>query len=289
MLDFERLTLANASGLKPLFTHTYSRLCDYVFGTLLMWRDMWPTDIAAYEDMLFIRIEVSAGRHAYMLPIAGDLVHAIGVLDSHYPGEKLFYNIPKEGVEILKRRFSNADVVSIDSGGDYIYEAASMATLSGRKLGGQRNHRNYFERTWKYHFEEITSVNMNDVKAFIERKPIPGSSALFAEGNKKTLEVLDNLDIYNFSTLALYAEDHVIGFTFGTLLEDTLNVTVEQADRDYRGVYPKLTSEFVSKHIDKGALFVNREDDLGNEGLRRAKLAWNPCEIVERLSVSVDG
>jgi len=252
-----------------------------------MWRDMWPTYVAAYEGMLFIRIGISDGKHAYMLPIAGDLVHAIGVLDSHYPGEKLFYNIPKDGVEVLKRRFGNADVTAIDLGGDYIYEAAPMASLAGRKLGGQRNHRNYFERTWKHHFEEITSANVNDVKAFIERKPIPGSSELFAEGNCKTLEVLDNLDIYNVSTLALYAEDHVIGFTFGTLLEDTLYVTVEQADRDYRGVYPMLTSAFVSKHIDRGAVFVNREDDLGNEGLHRAKLAWNPCEIVERFSVSV--
>jgi len=287
MLDFNRLTLANASELKPLFTHTYSRLCDYVFGTLLLWRDMWPTDIAVHEDMLFIRIEVSDGQTAYMLPIADDLVRAIGVLDSYHPGEKLFYNIPKNGIDLLERRYSDISSTAISSGGDYIYEADSMAALQGRRLHGQRNHRNYFERNWAHHFEEITGDNVNDVKAFIERKAVPGSSALFIEGNSKTLEVLDNLDTYNFSALALYVNDEVIGFTFGTLLGDTLFVTVEQADRDYRGAYPKLASAFVSRHIDRGVLFVNREDDLGDEGLRRAKLSWNPCEIVERFSVSV--
>jgi len=287
MLDFSRLTLANAPAFRPFFTHTYSRLCDYVFGTLLMWRDMWPTDIAVHDDIVYIRTEISDGQIAYMLPIAGDLVHAIGVLDSHHPGSKLFYNIPETGVELLKRRYGDVVVDTIESGGDYIYEAESMASLSGRKLNGQRNHRNYFERMWEHHFEEITEANAGDVKAFIELNAVPASSALFAEGNSKTLEVLENPDLYNVSTMALYVEDKVIGFTFGTLLGDTLFVTVEQADRDYRGAYPKLASAFVSAHLGRGALFVNREDDLGNEGLRKAKLAWNPCDIVERFSVSV--
>jgi len=254
-----------------------------------MWRDMWPTDIAIHDNAVFIRTKTLEGEPAYMLPIANDPVHAIGVLDSHYPGNKLFYNIPEIGVELLQRRFCNVRVSAIESGGDYIYEAEPMASLSGRKLNGQRNHRNFFERTWKHHFEEITEANLGDVKEFIELKAIPASSALFEEGNRKTLEVLENLDIYNVSTLAVYVDDKVAGFTFGTLLGDTLYVTVEQADREFRGVFPKLASAFVAKHLDRGALFVNREDDLGNEGLRKAKLSWNPCEIVERLSVSVDG
>jgi len=287
MLDFQKLTLANAPTFRSFFTHTYSRLCDYVFGTLLMWRDMWPTDIAIHDDSVFIRTKTLESEPAYMLPIANDPVHAIGVLDSHYPGSKLFYNIPEIGVELLQRRFNNVSVSAIDSGGDYIYEAESMASLSGRKLNGQRNHRNFFERTWKHHFEEITAANLDDVKEFMEVKAIPASSPLFEEGNSKTLEVLENLDIYNVSSLAVYVEDKVAGFTFGTLLGDTLYVTVEQADRDFRGVFPKLASEFVANHLDKGALFVNREDDLGNENLRRAKLAWNPCAIVDRFAVSV--
>ena len=288
MLDFQRLTLANAPMFRPFFTHTYSRLCDYIFGTVLMWRDMWPTEIAVHDDMVFIRIEVSEGQKAYLLPIADDPVRAIGVLDSHQPGSKLFYNVPETMIELLDRRFKKVTVSTIESGGDYIYTAESMATLSGRKLNGQRNHRNFFERTWKHHVEEITENNIKDVVAFIELKAVPASSALFNEGNRKTLEVLENPDIYNISTMALYVEDKVVGFTFGTLLGDTLYVAVEQADRDYRGAYPKLASEFVSAHINRGALFVNREDDLGNEGLRKAKLAWNPCEVVERFSVSVE-
>jgi len=252
-----------------------------------MWRDMWPTDFAVYDDMLFLRLMLSDGQPAYMLPVANDLDKALDVLDSHQGGAGCFINIPEDKIEMFKQRYGEVEVKSIESGGDYLYDAESMATLKGRKLHGQRNHLNYFDRTWEHSLENITEKNVRDVKVFIERKAVTASSALFEEGNRKTLEALDNLKTYNFSSLALRAEGEIIGFTLGTLLGDTLYVTIEQADRDYRGAYPKLASAFVAAHLNDGVKFVNREDDLGNEGLQRSKLAWNPCEVVERYSIIV--
>jgi len=287
MLEFSALTLGNAFELKPYLTHSFSRLCDYVYGTVLLWRDMWPLEFAFYDDIAFMRVDVYDGAVGYMLPVGGDLERALDILDSCVPENKLFFNVPGPEVDFLRQRYGDISVKSIGSGGDYLYDAESMAALSGRKLHGQRNHANYFERTWEYRFEEITSSNVCDVKAFIESKPVTASSEIFTEGNRKTLELLDNLSIYDFSSLTLYAGDKVVGFTFGTLLGDTLYVTIEQADRDYRGAYPMLASKFVSDHLDAGAGFVNREDDLDNEGLRRSKQAWNPCEIVGRFSVTI--
>ena len=288
MLDFSRLTLTDAPVLKPFLTHSHSRLCEYVYGTVLLWRDMWPMEFAVHDDTVFLRLKVSDDQIGYMLPIGGDLDNALGILDSYDQSRRLFYYIPKTGVETLQRRYNIVSIEPLASGGDYLYNADVMATLSGRKLHGQRNHSNYFERTWTHHLEEITDANAQDVKAFVERIAATNTSELFQEGTRKTIELLDNLDIYDFSSLVLYAEDKIVGFTFGSLLDDTLYVTIEQADRDYRGSYPKLASSFVSKHLDKGAVFVNREDDIGDEGLRKAKLAWNPCDIIEKFTVTVD-
>jgi len=288
MLEFSGLTLSNAHVLKPHLTHSYSRLCDYVYGTVLLWRDMWPLEFAISNNTVFMRQKSVNGNYGYLLPVCDDMEQAFTVLDSHHKGQKLFNNVPETELDSLRRHYRIISTKAIVAGGDYIYCAESMAALSGRKLHGQRNHANYFDRTWKHHFETITKNNVNDVKAFIEQKAVSASSELFEEGTRKTYEVLDNLDIYDFSSLAIYAGDQLIGFTFGTLLGDTLYVSIEQADRDYRGVYPKLASQFVSAHINKGALFVNREDDIGDEGLRRSKLAWNPCEIVERFAVIVE-
>jgi len=286
-MEFNRLTLANATEIKPLFTHTYSRLCDYVFGTVLLWRDMWPTEFAVHGDSVFLRIEVEKNQFEYMLPITNSLPLALSALDSYQPESKTFCYVPKTEIDILKRHYSDAKVRPGNLTGDYLYCADAMSTLSGRKLHGKRNHANYFDRTWSHHFEEITSSNVQDIKDFIAQKTVSSSSDIFVEGNKKTLEALDNLDLYGFSALALYAESHVVGFTLGTLLGDTLYVNVEQADRDYRGAYPKLASEFVTRHLNAGVAFVNREDDLDDEGLRKAKLAWNPCDIIDRFSVEV--
>ena len=288
MLDFSGLNLADAPVIKPLLTHSYSRLCDYVFGTLLLWRDMWPTEFAIYNDTVFFRLESTNGNKGYLLPIGGDLEQALDVLDSYHEGHKLFYNVPKTELDLLQQRYSGVSVKTVDSGGDYLYDAAAMAAVKGRKLHGQRNHINYFDRTWTHHFEKITDANVQDVRAFVEREVVSDSSDFFREGTRKTFELLDNLDVYDFSSLALYVGGEIVGFTFGSLLGDTLYVSIEQADRSFRGAYPKLVSAFVSEHLDKGAVFVNREDDLGDEGLRKAKLAWNPCEIVERFVVAVD-
>jgi len=288
MLEFNALTLENASVLKPFLTHSFSRLCDYVFATVLLWRDMWPLEFAVFDETAFIRVEVYNGSLGYMLPVGGDLNKALDILDLNVPEKKLFFNIPAPYTDVLQNRYGDVTIKSIGSGGDYLYNADSMVALSGRKLHGQRNHANYFERTWKHHFEKITSSNVSDIKEFLGRNAVSASSELFLEGNRKTLELLDNLDIYGFSSLALYVNDKVVGFTFGTLLDDTLYVTIEQADRDYRGAYPVLASRFVSDHSAAGAVFVNREDDLDDEGLRRSKMAWNPCDIVERFSVTVN-
>ena len=293
MLDFSGLTLADAPLLKPLLTHTYSRLCDYVFGTLLFWRDMWPAEFAVHNDTVFIRLEPEPGwQKGYMLPIGGDLKESLHLLDAYFETQHdsanlLFCNIPDKEAEILRQHYGNIEITPVKSGGDYIYCAESMAALSGRKLHGQRNHSNYFERTWTHHFEEISKSNVNDVKAFIESKAVTSPSELFQEGNRKTFEALDNLDTYGFSSLALYADDTLVGFTLGTLLGDTLYVTIEQADREHRGAYPKLAGTFVANHLQAGAVYVNREDDLGSEGLRKAKLSWNPLEIISRNTVTV--
>ena len=287
MLDFSRLTLADAPVLRPHLTHSYSRICEYLFGSVLLWRDMWPTEYAIHDGMVFLRYEVSAGQVAYLLPVGGDLEQALDVLDGYQQGPKLFTCVPWSEVELLKQRYSDVIVNPLEHGGDYLYDAESFATLKGRKLHGQRNHKNYFERNWAFHTEEITDANALDVKEFAKRLAMSVSSDLFREGTRKILEVLDNLDVYQFSSMVLYAEDKVVGFTFGSLLGDTLYVPIEQADKNYRGAYPKLASEFVSAHLEAGAVLVNREDDLGDEGLRMSKMAWHPCEIIEKFSVEV--
>jgi len=289
MLDFSRLGLADAPKLRPFLRHTYSRTCDHVFGTIMMWRDMWPLEFAVYDDKaLFMRIEMAEGNKGYLMPIGMEPEYTLGILNDFHQGQKQFYNVAQEELETLQRVYGNVSAMKQVSAGDYLYNADSIATLNGRKLHGQRNHCNYFERTWAFHFEKVTNDNVRDVRVFFERFSDAKSSVFFQEAYHKILEVLDNLDIYQFSSLALYAEDKIIGCTFGTLLGDTLYVSVEQADRNYRGAYPKLASAFASAHLDAGALFINREDDMGEEGLRSSKQAWNPCQIIEKYSVTAE-
>ena len=84
--------------------------------------------------------------------------------------------------------------------------------------------------------------------------------------------------------LCLYVNGKMSGFTAGEIIDDTLYVHIEKASTDIRGAYQILVKEFAKMHKDS-AIFINREEDMGDEGLRKSKLSYNPCTLIPKYTI----
>jgi hypothetical protein len=195
----------------------------------------------------------------------------------------------KEDLEFLSQNFSLTYREEPDWF-DYMYRVSDLATLAGKKYNGQRNHINHFLRTYEHRLEKIGKDNIKDALALVNRLDVDleYKTPTYLEERAKSIEVLQNFELYGQTGLVLYAGGEAVAFSVGEIIGDTLFVHIEKADTSYRGAPQMIASRFVQFMASDSLAYVNREEDLGDEGLRKSKLSYHPVKILEKYSVFVE-
>ena len=284
---FQELTLAQIPLLKDFFSRANSRLCDPTLGGSVMWRNTFHTRYAVQEDILFFRSEIAPGKWAYTAPL-GDLSRGVEILLQHCgaAGEELvFCSAGETEKEEILRILPGYRAVETRDWFDYLYLAEKMESLAGRKLSGQRNHRNFFLKThpdWR--FEAIGDDNIEDVKRFFETfcRETKKESVYFRDEETAVREVLEYRKEYGFFGGLLRSEGEVRAFSFGEVMGDTLFIHVEKADRKVRGSYQMILSQMASHYGKKPVVYINREEDVGDAGLRYSKEEYHPHCLLKK-------
>ena len=175
---------------------------------------------------------------------------------------------------------------------DYLYTSESLSNLAGRKLASKRNHISYFEKTFDWKYEPITKENihqcelLNEHWARLNREKNPEEISDEHLAIKKALANFFDLD---FEGGILTIENEIVAFTFGEKLNNNTFCThVEKAYGNIRGAYQMINREFARQLSDRYE-YINREDDTGSEGLRRAKLSYHPHRLVIKYSAIYKG
>jgi hypothetical protein len=177
---------------------------------------------------------------------------------------------------------------------DYVYDTAELKELRGKKFHGKRNHLNYFLSNYKYEYAELKEENADEVMTFIrafnERKDLPPEShewELLDMEMQAMEDVVRNLDSVGYLTGAIRIDDKLEALSIGGFLgTNTVTVHVEKANTEYRGLYQAINNEFV-KHVPGHITRINREEDMGIPGLRKAKLSYNPVKMIEKYIVKI--
>ena len=293
MLEFHPLTLEDLPKLRPFFGRNDGRICDVTPGTIFIWRDMYQTEWAVYEDSLYFKVLYPGLGETFTLPIGGDRwEHYRQIADYCCRRNMLiaFYPVPKDELEKLQQFFPNSAAIAERDNFDYLYRAEDLKYFRGKKLSGQRNHVNRFLKTHgNWSFRVMTQDDIPAVKAFLDRyaNRVDKSAASFHEDIAKTHEVLDNFQTYGFLGGMLLVEGEIAGFSLGEVVGDTLFTHIEKADRDYEGCYQMLVAQFAQLFAGDGVTYINREDDTGDMGLRTSKLSYKPVELLAKYAVLV--
>ena len=277
-MEFRKLTLDSMNMLRPYFSDNQCRICDCTIGGTFIWRDYHNTEYALVDEVLYIKVaypeqafapprNAEPGKRSYERII--DYCSATG-----FPMR--FCAVSETVLEVILEMFPDSKTRTDRSWSDYLYISEDITSLAGRRFAGQRNHINRFMRenpSWS--FERITKERIPEVKEFYSkfaREHVKDSEA-YDEGNRKALEVLDNIDAYKLGGGVLYVGDEVVGASLGETVDDTLFIHSEKADTDHHGAYPMLVNQFAKVFVSEGIEFINREEDDGDEGLRTSKLS----------------
>ncbi len=288
MIEFKNLEIEDFDEIKIYFNENPSKICDNTLGTVLMWRYYFDTSYSVVDRTLILK-QTYNGETVFMMPIGENITNALKEISSYCKENKIkmrFSFVTNEDAEIIKEHFE-AIVIEEPDWADYMYLAKDLAHMTGRKYNGSRNHINAFKRlNDNYKIENLTTENAKDVLDFFEkeiRDENEKNDMLKAE-QLIVREVLSCLDLYRMSGIVLYSNEKIIGFSVGEVVDDVLYVHTEKADTSYRGAYQMLVTEYAKEKMNE-VTEINREEDLGNEGLRKSKLSYNPAYLIKKYTV----
>ena len=170
---------------------------------------------------------------------------------------------------------------------DYVYLAKDLIELAGRKYHPKRNHLNYFRENYDYKYIRLTSSMAEDAMKFIRefnlrKLPLSDYEMDLLRMEELAMEdVLYNLERVGYLTGAIIIDDAIQALCIGGPLgRNTIAVHVEKANIEYRGAYQAINNEFC-KHEASNIKYINREEDMGIPGLRKAKLSYRPVKLIE--------
>lgn len=288
MIPFEKIDLSRREEYNNYLFHCGERGCGYSLANLRMWGRQ---RVAFLSDALVLFSQFDRSS-VYPFPIVkGD---ARPVLDA------IIQDARERGLQCRLTAMTAADCATLEElypgqfrfqpdrdGCDYVYDIHALADLSGRKYQRKRNHANRF---WQNHpdcqilpldetAEDATRAMLRDWYA--SRPELTSTAHMEQVALRRAFEHREDLGLEG---LVLMEEGRVLAMTMGSFLsEDTVDVHFEKAVED--GAYAAINQAFAAHLREKypQLKYLNREDDLGLPGLRKAKLSYYPHHLVVKF------
>ena len=288
MLDFKPIIFEDREKIEEYFKYLEEPFCDFTFGNLFFWSVVENTEVAFLNNFLFIRFSDEEYFY-YAFPIGdGEIKNALNLIfeNAKTNNKKIeFVCLNKNQTKILKENFG--DKIKINKNRDtfdYIYSVEKLANLSGRKYHSKKNHFNSFKNKYNFDFEIINEENINDCILFAQKwyEENEATSTLVRE--QRVLEcAFQNYFKLNLIGAIIKVDENIIAFCIGEKMynKNIFCTHFEKADYNFPGAYAainKLFSEFLINDFK----LVNREDDAGIDGLRKAKLSYYPEILLEK-------
>ena len=295
-MEFHKIELEDKEQIERYLQKKIYRSC---FPNIYLWSRKYPTQYTIVEDTLIFRGIGEGDRPSITFP-AGEpeqVRKALQVMFSWFKEQQAnvrMHLVQEMEFAQLDSWFPGKFQIEYDRDiADYVYEAEKLATLAGKKLHSKRNHVNRFQENnpeWVY--ESITPENVEDCFQMALKWREEMQCEIDVEKRDEmcvTLNALRLMEELNLKGGLLRArpQGEVIAFTVGEpLSEDTFVVHIEKAYASIQGAYPMINQQFVL-HEAQDFKYVNREEDTGAEGLRKAKLSYRPAFLVEKGVVTL--
>jgi hypothetical protein len=269
-----------------------SKLC---FANLYNWRHHYSVQWCMYKDTLLLLASSKEGEAYAFPPVgSGSRVDVVHMLLQWLRNEK---QSPNPRIERADRRLVEELEGSPDFSiepqrghHDYVYLREALVVLSGRKHHSKKNHLNAFRKNYRFTYAPLDETNIEACRelasAWCMMKRCSDDMSLTSE-RKAVNEALANFSALKLMGVVILIEGNLEAFSIGELLnKDTAVVHIEKANPGIRGLYAAINQQ-CCEYAWGDVTYINREQDLGEEGIRKAKLTYNPHHLAENFIVSL--
>jgi uncharacterized protein len=277
------------SELHPLLYHLKSGISEYSFSGLYLFKSKYNYHISRFENGHIAIFGTENNKSFCMLPFGfqdsgtnKELLHKYNYFKcmSEKDTDNSRITLEKEGFCILEDRDNF----------DYLYERSNLVHLTGRKFHKKRNMVNAFISNYNYEEKYITHENVHDALQILElwrkkRVELELSTA-DCKAAKEALQMMDELELTGCIT---YVDGVPAAYSLGESINNGKSFVVqfEKAIGDYKGIYQFINRSFASM-INKKHNCINREQDLGDPGLRQAKMSYRPDGFIKKYKIFSD-
>ncbi|MSV25091.1 DUF2156 domain-containing protein [Selenomonas sp. WCA-380-WT-3B 3/] len=295
IIDFHDLTKQDKPLLDRYFRSRYYENSHFNFTNLFMWRIPYHVRWCEENGVLYMTCEWE-GTLMAMQPFGPEekMQEATDRFLAYFQeiGRPLLFVGLESGYAEFLEQYKGAsfDIREDRDNFDYVYLAEKLISLSGRKLHSKKNHLNAFRKMYPQAeylaiTEEIIPACRVELESWYQMRLTDEPDDPFIDWERRAiLEVFDDYEYFGLRGGAIRLDGRIIAFTFGEQLNtDSVVVHVEKADPNIRGAYPAINQGYVANNWS-AMTYINREEDMGHEGLRKAKESYKPEKMIRKFN-----
>ncbi|MBR1481921.1 MAG: DUF2156 domain-containing protein [Ruminococcus sp.] len=288
MLDFHPIEKSKIPLYESFYDRSSALGLEGNFASAYLWSSEYKIGVALFHDTLIKAYYRGDGTiWGYCMPTGKNVADAVEAVfaDAKERGQHAYFGyLSQSERDTLEAMYPERFLFERSTTTqDYIYLASDLAQLSGKKYHAKRNHISKYHRLYgEPDVREITSENTADMLAVARGWCEENELNYREEGEYAVLcEAADNLRDLQLRGILIYIENKPVAFALGKELSAVcFDISFEKALTAYDGSYAVINNEFAKRLTSY--TYINREEDMGLEGLRKAKLSYHPVRIYDR-------
>lgn len=293
-MEFHSVDYSHLPVISKYFNQFKEYSCEFSPINMLIWQDYFGFSFCIEEGVLYSKNCIDS-KTTFGIPFAKDMPKAINKLKEYAQKNGIplaLFGGQGERLETLTAQMPNAfRLEPIRDSFEYIYNSSDLANLSGKKYHSKRNHISTFKKKYNWSYEELNCKNSCDVLKFLSHwySSYTEKAADTMEFEKRGIsKILNGPEINGMRGGVLRVDGNIIAFSLGCEISpEVFDVNFEKALVEFDGAYAMINQQFVLNSL-KDYKYINREEDMGLEGLRKAKLSYKPEILLEKYILSLE-
>lgn len=291
-MQFQKITMERYDEIKKYLWKSKNRGCNFSAGNIIIWGADLDISYGIVDNVIVFRTLMGTEAVYHIAEYTEDFPQIVQTLseDARGLGVKMqLADLSGEMAQALEEYYPSLFRVEYDrDSSDYVYEVQALAELRGKKYQKKKNHVNRFKRNYEFTYETLTPENIPECIKMAEKWRESREMNPSLEAEKKALEnAFRYYELLGFQGGLLRVNGEVMAFTLGeAVTEDTFVTHFEKALDSIPELYAMINQQFAMNQL-QDFRYVNREEDLGVEGLRKAKTSYHPVFMVEEYRASL--